>query len=86
MVTQAHIFQRYCSRVNFKTATILNRDCAIIRLERMDAYLDQPIHIAAVVLDRSKATMIEWWYNVVKPTFERPGRSQLRCILTDTGG
>ena len=28
--------------------------------------------------------MIEWWYKVVKPTFERPGRSQLRCILTDT--
>ena len=31
-----------------------------------------------------QATMIEWWYKVVKPTFDRPGRSQLRGILTDT--
>ena len=31
-----------------------------------------------------QATMIDWWYNVVKPTFDRPGRSQLRCIFTDT--
>ena len=54
MATQEHIFQRAVSQVNFKSATILSRNCAIVRLERMDAYLDQPIFIAATVLDRSK--------------------------------
>ena len=54
MATKEHIFQRAVSQTSFKSATILSRDCAIVRLERMDAHLDQPIFIAATVLDRSK--------------------------------
>ena len=59
MVTEPHIFSRYVARTNFKSVTVLNRNCCLVRLDRMEAYLDQPIFVAATILDRSKVSREE---------------------------
>ena len=77
------IFRKRVARTNFHSCKIINENACLIRMNQCEVLLNRPIYLGAVILDLSKHHMVDYFYNKVKPTFDRPS---VKTILhtTDT--
>lgn len=64
------------SKPNLKSFTIVSNDIVVYQFSKTSVTLDRPIYIGQCVLDDSKLTMYDLFYEKLKPTFENRERDQ----------
>ena len=62
------------SEPNFHTMKLIDNDLAIIEMRKIKVKMNKPIYLGLSILDISKITMYEFWYNYVKIKYEDKAR------------
>ena len=70
------------SEPNFHTMKLIDNNLAIIEMKKVKIKMNKPIYLGLSILDISKITMYEFWYDYVKIKFE--DKAQLCYMDTDS--
>ena len=70
------------SEPNFHTMKLIDNNLAIIEMKKVKVKMNKPIHLGLSILDISKITMYEFWYDYVKIKYE--DKAQLCYMDTDS--
>ena len=62
------------SELNFHTMKLIDNNLAIIEMKKVKVKMSKPIHLGLSILDISKVTMYEFWYDYVKIKYEDKAR------------
>ena len=62
------------SKPNFHTMKLIDNNLAIIEMREVKVKMNKPIYLWLSILDISKITMYEFWYDYVKIKYEDKGR------------
>ena len=62
------------SEPNFHTMKLIDNNLAIIEMRKVKAKMNKPIYLGLSILDISKITMYEFWYDYVKIKYEDKAR------------
>ena len=62
------------SEPNYHTMKLIDNNLAIIEMRRVKVKMNKPIYLGLSILDISKITMYEFWYDYVKSKFEDKAR------------
>ena len=69
------------SEPNFHTMKLIDNNLAIIEMRKVKVKMNKPIYLELSILDISKITMYEFWYDYVKIKYE--GKARLCYVDTD---
>ena len=69
LIRKEHQQRFQVSKPGFQRFEIFGDDLVGVELTKPVVKLDKPIYVGATVLELSKLTMFEFWYNVIKPRF-----------------
>ena len=83
IVTTQTKLEKYARSPFFRRASIINEDVVLIEMKKSKVYLDRPLQIAFCVLDYSKNSMYDFYYNHIKKMYPGP-RSTLGYMDTDS--
>ena len=70
------------SEPNFHTMKLIDNNIAIIEMRKVKVKMNKPIHLGLSILDISKITMYEFWYDYVKIKYQ--DRARLCYMDTDS--
>ena len=70
------------SEPNYHTMKLIDDNLAIIEMRKVKVRMNKPIHLGLSILDLSKITMYEFWYDYVKVKYE--DRAKLCYMDTDS--
>ena len=70
------------SEPNFHTMELIDNNLAIIEMRKVKVKMNKPIYLGLSILDISKITMYEFWYDYVKIKYE--DRARLCYMDTDS--
>ena len=70
------------SEPNFHTMKLIDNNLAIIGMKKVKVKMNKPIYLGLSILDISKITMYEFWYDYVKIKYE--DKAQLCYMDTDS--
>ena len=59
---------------NFHTMKLLDNNLAIIEMRKVKVKMNKPIYLGLSILDKSKITMYEFWYDYVKIKYQDKAR------------
>ena len=62
------------SEPNFHTMKLIDNNLAIIEMRKVKVKMNKPIYLGLSILDTSKITMYEFWYDYVKIKYEDKAR------------
>ena len=62
------------SEPNFHTMKLIDNNLAIIEMRKVKVKMNKPIYLGLSILDISKITMYEFWYDYVKIKYEDKAR------------
>ena len=62
------------SEPNYHTMKLIDNNLAIIEMRKVKVKLNKPIYLGLSILDISKITMYEFWYDYVKSKYEDKAR------------
>ena len=62
------------SEPNFHTMKLIDNNLAIIEMRKVTVKMNKPIYLGLAILDISKITMYEFWYDYVKIKYEDKAR------------
>ena len=62
------------SEPNFHTMKLIDNNLAIIEMKKVKVKMNKPIYLGLSILDRSKITMHEFWYDYVKIKYQDKAR------------
>ena len=62
------------SEPNFHTMKLIDNNLAIIEMRKVKVKMNKPIYLGLSILDISKITMYEFWYDYVKIKYQDKGR------------
>ena len=62
------------SEPNFHTRKLIDNNLAIIEMRKVKVKMNKPIYLGLSILDISKITMYEFWYDYVKIKYEHKAR------------
>ena len=62
------------SEPNFHTMKLIDNNLAIIEMRKVKVKINKPIYLGLSILDVSKITMYEFWYDYVKNKYENKAR------------
>ena len=62
------------SETNFHTMKLIDNNLAIIEMRKVKVKMNKPIYLGLSILDTSKITMYEFWYDYVKIKYEDKAR------------
>ena len=69
------------SEPNYHTMKLIDNNLAIIEMRKVKLKMNKPIYLGLSILDISKITMYEFWYDYVKSKYE----DKARLYYMDTG-
>ena len=84
VIKDEELFRKRVAKSNYYSTTIMSQDCAIVRMKKTHVFLDRPIYLTGVVLDKSKYLMNDFWYNHLKKAFDLRPAISLTLQMTDT--
>ena len=58
------------SEPNYHTMKLMDDNLAIIEMKKVNVKMNKPIHLGLSILDISKITMYEFWYDFIKSKYE----------------
>ena len=70
------------SEPNFHTMKLIDNNLTIIEMKNVKVKMNRPIYLGLIILDISKITMYEFWYDYVKTKYE--DKAQLCYVDTDS--
>ena len=70
------------SELNFHTMKLIDDNLAIIEMKKVKVKMDKPIYLGLSILDISKITMYELWYDFMKSKYGN--RAKLCYMDTDS--
>ena len=70
------------SEPNFHTMKLIDNNLAIIEMRKVKVKMNKPIYLGLSILDISKITMYEFWYDYVKSKYV--DKARLCCMGTDS--
>ena len=70
------------SEPNFHTMKLIDNNLAIIEMKKVKVKMNKPIYLGLSILDISKITMYEFWYDYVKTIYQ--DRARLCYLDTDS--
>ena len=70
------------SKPNYHTMKLTDNNLAIIEMRKVKVKMNKPIYLGLSILDVSKLTMYEFWYDYVKSKYE--DKARLRYMDTDS--
>ena len=70
------------SEPKFHTMKLIDNNLAIIEMRNVKVKMNKPIYLGLSILDISKITMYEFWYDYVKSKYE--DKARLCCMDTDS--
>ena len=70
------------SEPNFHTTNLIDNNLAIIEMRKVKVKMNSPIYLGLSILDISKITMYEFWYDYVKIKYQ--DKARLCCMDTDS--
>ena len=70
------------SEPNFHTMKLIDNNLTIIEMKNVKVKMNKPIYLGLIILDISKITMYEFWYDYVKTKYE--DKAQLCYVDTDS--
>ena len=62
------------SKPNFHTIKLTDNNLAIIEMRKVKVKMNKPIYLVLSILDISKITMYEFWYDYVKIKYQDRAR------------
>ena len=62
------------SEPNFHTMKLIDNNLAIIEMRKVKVKMNKPIYLGLSILDISKITMYEFWYDYVKIKYQDKAR------------
>ena len=62
------------SEPNFHTMKLIDNNLAIIEMKKVKVKMNKPIYLGLSILDKSKITMYEFWYDYVKIKYHDKAR------------
>ena len=62
------------SEPNYHTMKLIDNNLAIIEMRKVKVKMNKPIYLGSSILDISKITMYEFWYDYVKSKYEDKAR------------
>ena len=68
------------SEPNYHTMKLIDDNLAIIEMKKVKVKMNKPIYLGLSILDISKITMYEFWYDFIKSKYE----SNAKLCYTDT--
>ena len=74
-------FKKCINSKRFLHASIINESIAIVEYKPEAVLYNSPFPIAATILDLAKLHLYNYFYNILKPTFEP---DKVNLIMTDT--
>ena len=74
--------KKIVSEPNFHTMKLIDNNLAIIEMKKVKVKMNKPIYLGLSILDISKITMYEFWYDYVKIKYE--DKAQLCYMDTDS--
>ena len=74
-------FKQCINSKRFLHASIINESIAIVEYKPEAVLYNSPFPIAATILDLAKLHLYNYFYNILKPTFEP---DKVNLIMTDT--
>ena len=66
--------KKLVSEPNFHTMKLIDNNLAIIEMRKVKVKMNKPIYLRLSILDKSKITMYEFWYDYVKIKYEDKAR------------
>ena len=73
---------KLASEPNFHTMKLIDNNLAIIEMRKVKVKINKPIYLGLSILDISKITMYEFWYDYVKSKYE--DKTRLCYMDTDS--
>ena len=73
-------WNKLVSEPNYHTMKLIDNNLAIIEMRKVKVKMNKPIYLGLSILDISKITMYEFWYDYVKSRYE----DKARLCYTDT--
>ena len=70
------------SEPNYHTMKLIDDNLAIIEMKKVKVKMNKPIYLGLSILDISKITMYEFWYDFIKSKYE--SRAKLCYMDTDS--
>ena len=70
------------SEPNYHTMKLIDDNLAIIEMKKVKVKMNNPIYLGISILDTSKITMYEFWYDFIKSKYE--SRAKLYYMDTDS--
>ncbi len=80
LVNTISSYEKYVSKLNFKSAKIINKDLVGIEMKYISKKLNKPFIIGMSILDIAKWYMYNFHYNIIKPYF----KENIQVLYTDT--
>ena len=68
------------SEPNYHTMKLINEDLAIIEMKKVKVRMNKPIYLGLLILEISKITMYEFWYDYVRSKYG----NKIRLCYMDT--
>ena len=69
------------SEPNFHTMKPIDNNLAIIEMRKVKVKMNKPIYLGLSILDISKITMYEFWYDYVKIKYQDKARLKLKIFI-----
>ena len=66
--------KKLVSEPNYHTMKLIDNNLAIIEMRKVKVKMNKPIYLGLSILDISKITMYEFWYDYVKSKYEDKAR------------
>ena len=82
LVKRDHRRNKLVSEPNYHTMKLINDNLAIIEIRKVKVKMNKPIYLGLSILEISKITMYEFWYDYVKSKYGN--RARFRYMDTDS--
>ena len=82
LVTTDKERSKLVSEPNYHTINLISKDLSIIEMKKTKVKMNKPIYLGLSILEISKASMYEFWYDYMKPKYAN--NVKLCCMDTDS--
>ena len=65
---------KFASEPNYHSTKYISKDLLIMEIKKVEVKMNKPVYLAQAILDISKTLMYKFWYDYIKPKYEKKAR------------
>ena len=63
-----------CIKPNYHSSKRISKDLMIMEMKKVEVKMNKTIYLGQAILDISKTLMYKFWYDYIKPKYEKKAR------------